>query len=80
MSLTLYRIFSLSDTVFKSFVLYLKQVQGDYLSATSNAVSDIVTTLFRAPLDASVTFALEQVESSKILEAPKDQVLLQLIS
>ncbi|KAF4632573.1 hypothetical protein G7Y89_g5549 [Cudoniella acicularis] len=73
-------ILSLSDAVFKSFVVYLKQVQGDHLCATSNAVSNAVTALFRAPFP-SIIFALEQVESSKILEFPKgSQVLLSLIS
>jgi hypothetical protein len=80
-SLILFRILSLSDSVFKSFVLHLKQAQGDYLCAASSAVANIVTALFQDTLDSLTTFPLEQVEPAKILKFPKgSQELLYLIS
>ena len=61
---------SLSDQAFKSLVLHLKQVQNNYIYATSTAVSGLVIALFRG------TSNLEMTDSSRILEYLKGSVIL----
>lgn len=69
------------EKIFRKFVLILEQSQGSILRQFSNAVVDIVDSIFRGTLHRSGTFAIEDIERTQILEQPKGSPrLLELLS
>lgn len=67
--------------MFKDFVLHLNQMQGDVLRPISEAVSEVVSAIFRGQFDPSKSFRIEELDPTEIIRYPRgSKELVRLIS
>lgn len=72
-------LLSTPNNVFGWFVRYLEDRHGEFLRRASDAVSDMLSAIWKGNLDPSKKFGIELVEREQIMGYPKSMALLDRI-